>query len=152
MATINDEVVSTLNELIEACRDGEEGFRTAAQAVDDDHLRTLFNNYCQQRAQLAAELQREVLRLGSQPQSSGSTAGALHRGWVNLKSAIAGHDDGAVLSECERGEDVAIEQYQHALNANLPSNIKQVVSRQYAAINAAHDRIRELEKAHEKAS
>ena len=53
----NNQIISRLDRLIETCHDAELGFRMAANAVEDEHLRILFNNYCQQRAQLAAELQ-----------------------------------------------------------------------------------------------
>lgn len=152
MTLTNDQVVSTLNGLIETCHNGEEGFRNAAGKAEEDHLKTLFNNYCQQRAQLAAELEQEVRRLGGEAETGGTVAGAMHRGWMNVKAAATGSDDAALLAECERGEDVAVEAYEDALNAALPANIKQVVSRQFAAIKAAHDRIRELEKTHVKAS
>jgi uncharacterized protein (TIGR02284 family) len=153
MSTGNDETIAKLNQLITTCSDAEKGFRTAANSVEEEHLRILFNNYCQQRVQLAAELQKEVRRLGGTPETAGSAAGgsaagAIHRGWMNLKSAVAGHDDTAILTECEQGEDVAIEEYEHTLQADLPPNVRQVVSRQYAAVRAARDRIRELEKSH----
>jgi len=148
MTLATGQIIKTLNSLIETCRDGEEGFRVAAEHVEDDHLKTLFENYCQQRAQLASELEHEVRRLGKHPENQGSTAGALHRGWINLKSAVTGRDDSAILAECEHGEDVAVEAYQEALSIALPAALKQIVSRQYSAIKAAHDRIRELEKTH----
>ena len=63
----NDNPVSTLNNLIETCKDGEDGFRAAADGVKDSNLRTLFLTYSQQRAQFAAELQNEVRLRGGGP-------------------------------------------------------------------------------------
>jgi uncharacterized protein (TIGR02284 family) len=146
MSIGNDDTIAKLNQLIETCSDAEKGFRTAANSVEDEHLGILFNNYCQQRVQLVAELQKEVRRLGGTAETGGSAAGAIHRGWINMKSAVTGHDDAAILAECERGEDAAIEEYENTLQADLPQNVRQVVSRQYAAVRAARDRIRELEK------
>lgn len=145
-------VIATLNDLLETCRDGEEGFRLAAEHVEDEHLRTLFTSYCEQRSQLARELRKEISKLGGTADDTGSVSAALHRGWMNLKEAITGHDDAAILAECERGEDVAIDQYRKALECDLPADVRRVVNRQHAAVAAAHDRIRELEKAHEKVS
>jgi uncharacterized protein (TIGR02284 family) len=108
MAIDNDEVISTLNNLIETCKDGQNGFRTAAEGVKDTKLTTLFYTCSQQRGQFAAELQNEVRRLGGDPEKTGSTAAVLHRGWINIKSAVTGEDEGAVISECERGEDSAV--------------------------------------------
>jgi uncharacterized protein (TIGR02284 family) len=147
MATTNDEVISTLNNLIETCKDGQEGFRTAAEGVKNSELKTLFNTYSQQRAQFAAELQSEVRRLGGDPENTGSVAATLHRGWINIKSAVTGEDEGAVIAECERGEDSAVKNYKDAQATGLPSDVSAIVERQYGQVKEAHDRIRSLEKA-----
>lgn len=147
----NDNVISTLNNLIETCKDGENGFRTASDGVKNSELKTLFLTYSQQRAQFAAELQNEVRTLGGDPEDTGSVAATLHRGWINIKSTVTGEDEGAIISECERGEDSAVRNYQEALNADLPANIHSVVQRQYTQVKEAHDRIRTLERADERA-
>jgi len=152
MALDNDEVIATLNNLVETCKDGQNGFRTAAEGIKNSELTTLFNTYSQQRAQFAAELQSEVRRLGGEPEETGSTAAAVHRGWINIKSAVTGEDEAAVISECERGEDAAVEAYEEALEADLPNDVKAIVSRQFSQVKEAHDRIRSLEKANAKTS
>lgn len=140
----NDDVISTLNELIETCKDGQEGFRQAAEGVERSDLKSLFFEFSQQRAHFAGELQSVVQSLGGDPETSGSTAGALHRGWINLKSALTGKDEKAILNECERGEDSAKETYQDALEEQLPSNVLEIVQNQYESILQAHDRVKML--------
>ncbi len=84
----NKEVISTLNSLIETLKDGQEGFRQASEAVKDSQLKTLFNELSMQRSKFAGELQSQAIQLGeSNPEDSSSTAGALHRAWINMKSA-----------------------------------------------------------------
>ncbi len=143
----NDDVISTLNNLIETCKDGQTGFQTAAEGVNNSELKTLFYNYSQQRAQFAGELQNEVLRLGGDPEKTGSVAASLHRGWINIKSAVTGKDDAAVIAECERGEDSAVSNYKDALKEKVPADIRSVIDQQYAKVQEAHDRIRALDKA-----
>lgn len=147
MAIDNDNTISTLNNLIETCKDGENGFREASDGVKSGELKTLFLTYSQQRAQFAGELQNEVLRLGGDPEKSGSIVASLHRGWINIKSAVTGEDEGAVIAECERGEDSAVKNYQEALNADLPANIRSTIEQQFTQVKEAHDRIRTLERA-----
>lgn len=143
----NDKAISCLNNLIETCKDGQDGFRTAAEGVARADLKTLFNTFSQQRAQFGAELQNEVRRLGGDPEKTGSVAASLHRGWINIKSAVTGKDDNAVIAECERGEDSAVSNYEEAArDENLPANLREIVARQYAAVKEAHDRIRSLER------
>lgn len=143
----NDEVISTLNGLIETCRDGQNGFKAAAEGVDDSALKQLFYGYSQQRASFVGELQDEVRRLGGDPENSGSVAASLHRGWIDIKSAVTGGDDSSIISECERGEDSAVKTYSDALGKDLPAGVRPVVERQFASVKEAHDRIRSLERA-----
>ena len=71
----------------------------------------------------------------------------LHRGWVDIKSTITGMDEGAVLAECERGEDVAKKAYEEALAKDLPGDIRSIVERQYQGVRQHHDRVRQLRNA-----
>jgi len=142
------ETISTLNSLIETLKDGQEGFRQASEAVKDSQLKSLFNELSLQRSKFAGELQNQVIQLGeSDPEKTSSTAGAMHRAWINIKSAITSGDDHAILAECERGEDSAVEEYKKALDDGLSPSAQELVSRQFAEIKAAHDRIRSLRDA-----
>ena len=75
-------------------------------------------------------------------------SGAVHRGWMNIKSAVAGKSDSAIIAEAERGEDVAVNAYEKALRADLPPDLQLKIQRQFTQIKAAHDRVRELEKSY----
>ncbi len=101
-------------------------------------------SYARQRAEFATALQSEVARLGVKPEKDGSIAGAIHRGWINLKTALTSNDDQAVINECERGEDSAVEAYQEAMKADLAPQVQALVSKQYQSVKAAHDKIRDL--------
>lgn len=143
------EIISTINSLIETLKDGQEGFKQASEAVKDSNLKSLFSEFSLQRAKFAAELQGEARILGeSEPEESSSAAGAMHRAWINLKSAVTSGDDHAILAECERGEDSAIKEYKDAMEEqNLSSPIREIVSRQYSEVKSAHDRIKQLRDA-----
>jgi uncharacterized protein (TIGR02284 family) len=71
----------------------------------------------------------------------------LHRGWINIKSAITGQDESSILNEAERGEDAAKKAYKDALEQTLPANVNAVVQRQAEAVNTAHDKVRNLRDA-----
>jgi uncharacterized protein (TIGR02284 family) len=144
MADSTSDYISRLNELIETCKDGERGFRDAAEGVNRADLRETFKEYARQRTQFANELQRHVMRLGGDPETTGSAAGAMHRGWLNLKAAITGKDDEAILNEAERGEDAAVKSYQEVLERDLPSDLRAVMENQYQEILKAHNHVKAL--------
>jgi uncharacterized protein (TIGR02284 family) len=140
----NHQVVATLNKLLETTKDGEEGFRTCAEAVTNPRLKTVFEDAARRCDGGAAELQAEIRKLGGEPAATGTVGGSLHRAWTNIKSSITGKDEHAVLAECERGEDAAKSAYEAALKEDLPPNVKAIVQRQYQGVKENHDRIRNM--------
>ena len=141
---MSDDVTSVLNDLIETSRDGEQGFRTAAEDTRNPELRTVFLARAEDCARAVADLRHVISRLGGEPQERGSLAGAVHRGWVNLKAAAGGRTDLAILEECERGEDVAKARYRKALEAQLPDDIRTIVQKQFDGVQRNHDQVRDL--------
>lgn len=142
------EIISTVNSLIETLKDGQEGFRQASEAVQDSELKSLFNEYSLQRSKFAGELQDEIRQLGESDLETGSSvAGSVHRAWINLKAAVTTQNDHAILAECERGEDSAVAEYEKATTAELPSPLRETVSRQADQVKVAHDRVRNLRDA-----
>lgn len=142
--TNNSEVIDTLNELIQTSKDGEEGFHTCADNARDPQLKTFFSNRAQSCAAAVAELQDMVRAHGGDPETRSDLSGALHRRWVDLKSTLTGNDDEAVLSECERGEDVAVSSYRRALGRNLPAEVRALIERQYQGVLHNHDQVKSL--------
>jgi uncharacterized protein (TIGR02284 family) len=144
---MNDKAISTLNSLIETVKDGEQGFRTAAEGLQDPQVKSEFLEYSRQRAHMARELQDEVRRLGADPEKSGSVSGSVHRGWMNIKSVVTGKNDASIIAEAERGEDVAKLAFENALKEDLPSTTLALVRKQAAQVREVHDRVRALEQA-----
>jgi uncharacterized protein (TIGR02284 family) len=85
-----------------------------------------------------------VRRLGGDPETTGSVAATLHRGWIDLKSAVTGRDDAAIITECERGEQLAVKNYEDALEQELPPETRAIVERQYRGTVQNLERVRAL--------
>jgi uncharacterized protein (TIGR02284 family) len=156
-----DDVVDTLNDLINTCKDGEYGFSSCAKHAKSPELRSLFSQRATECQQAAAELQTLVLQYGGQPEDSGSVSGALHRGWVSVRGALSASDDKSMLDECERGEDAALARYREALRGSsltdeaLPQQVRTVIERQLQGVQRNHDQIkalRERERARDSSS
>jgi uncharacterized protein (TIGR02284 family) len=148
MQAPTDSTISHLNHLIETCKDGQEGFRAAANNVKDSAYTSFFVEFAAERARFATELQEFVRSFGEGAEKTSSISGALHRGWIDLKAALTSGDEHAVLAECERGEDFAVAAYREALeDTELSAGARAIIQRQATAIQRAHDRVRDLRDA-----
>lgn len=140
----HDKAITTINNLIETCKDGEKGFREAAEGLKSPDIKAKFLQYSQQRAEMSRELQTLVRGMGGDPETSGSMSASLHRGWIDLKAALTGRDEAAILAEAERGEDVAKNAYENALKEALPPDAQMVVQQQAMHVQQAHDNVKHL--------
>jgi uncharacterized protein (TIGR02284 family) len=144
MTLKNAEVVSVLNDLIETCEDGIHGFKTAADAVQNPSAKALFISRLPKIELGERELKAEVRRFGGDPDARGTAAGALHRGWINLKAAITGKSEEAIVAECVRGEEHATQTYEDALQKDLPAETRTIIERQYRGVVENLERVRAL--------
>jgi len=140
----HSDLIDTLNHLVSTCKDGEYGFLSCAEHVKSGNLRSVFSARAEECRQAAAELQSLIQQNGGKPDDGGTATGAMHRGWVAVKATLTGASDLAMLEECERGEDSAMERYRKALEEPLPSECLLVVQRQYEGIKRNHAQVRSL--------
>lgn len=131
--------------------DSAEGFTAAAKRVEDPRVADLFREYATQRSKNAEELKAAVAFNGEEPADSGTTAGTLHRWWLEIRGTVTGHDTASVLAEAERGEDSIKHHYEDAIKECSGSPIIQLLTKQYENVKAAHDRVRDLRDAYKAA-
>ncbi|GAB2941966.1 PA2169 family four-helix-bundle protein [Hymenobacter coalescens] len=150
MSAITPESARAFNDLVEINKTGAKGYQEAAEGVSNPQLKAELSRLSQQRAQFASELEQHARQLGVQsPSQEGTIEGALtdaaaavHRGWINLKSAITGQNDTAILGECETGDSVALEAYETALKSDrIPAQASSVIQKQHGEILAAKNQI-----------
>jgi uncharacterized protein (TIGR02284 family) len=139
----NDRPESVLTKVIDTAKDGEKGFREAAEHFKSPELKSMANQVSSERASFARELEPELLTQGKEKVPEGSAAGSVHRAWIDIKTALGGGDQ-TILDWLEQGEDYAKKIYQEALNSNLPASALQIVRRQYERVLATHDQVRAL--------
>lgn len=137
-----------LHHLIDICKDGERGFRAAADHVSDPTLKSLFTELAEQRKRFAEELLPHLQRLGGPPDAEGTHAGSLHRGWMLLKGLAPGRHDHHIVTEAERGEHAAVKAYEEALHGLLPPTVSDLIEAQRDAMLRATDRIRAVDMKH----
>ena len=140
----NDDAIGTLNHLISIAKDGVNGMNSAAEQANNPTVKSKLSSLSQERSRVATELQDVVRRLGGNPDDSGTTLGAVHRTYMSVKDKVTGTSDQALLDECERGEDVAVREFQQALSKDLPADIKQTVQSLFTQVKSSHDQVKSL--------
>jgi uncharacterized protein (TIGR02284 family) len=129
---------TVLNSLIETCKDGERGLLHAAELVKSPALKTFFTDTAGRRAHFAAELLPHAHRLGGTATADGTTGATLHRKWMDVRSALSGHDDNAVTSEAARGDSITVLAFKSAVEGSLPATVRDIVEGAYHELQASH--------------
>jgi uncharacterized protein (TIGR02284 family) len=141
------EVRAVLDNLIEITKDGQEGYRLAAEHATDPGLKQAFAERSANRARFVSQLQDLQARYGARdPEEGGSMSGSLHRAWMQIRAAVNRREDQAILEEAERGEDAAVEAYREALTHQppLPADAVTTVQAQAMEVKEDHDFVRDL--------
>lgn len=138
------QLIDTLNDLIETCKDGELGFDTCAANAESHVVREVFVARGRDCRDAADELQALVVAHGGQPEDRGSAKGAVERGWTSLLGTVGGRSDKRMLEAAERGEDHALATYREAVGTDLPPDVRAVVERQMQGLYRNHAQIRTL--------
>jgi uncharacterized protein (TIGR02284 family) len=140
--------VTVLNTLIGTLIDSIEGYQKSAADTANPTFAEKFNARAQERQQVLTKLQAAVARLGGQPEDESTTAGAAHRGWINLKEAVLGRDDEAIINEVERGEDYLKEKFEAAReNMDLGPEARAAVEEAWTSVKSGHDEMSALKHA-----
>lgn len=145
MQTDQPKTVQVLNSLIETTLDSANGYREAAENINAAEYKTKFAQRAAERSELARRLQDEVRSFGGEPEDDQSFIGKVHNKFVELKNAITGDSDSAVISEVERGEDFIKGKFEAALkNEDIPVRARDVLEQAYTSIKADHDEVSRL--------
>ncbi len=140
-------IVNALEDLIEVCRDGQNGYRDGSEHAKNPELKTLLSEVSLERAKFAGDLENEAIRFGkSDVNRTGSTMGAIHRGWTDLKANLGGGDD-SILSSMETGDNYAKEHFDKYINDNeLPDEVLGMIRNQAQAVVGTIDRVRAMRR------
>ena len=134
--------ITTLNTLTTTLIDSVNGYRDAAENSESGRFQELFRTNADERSRVVEELRAEVRRLGGDPEDDASTLGQMHQRWLDLKAAVTGHDDKAIINEVERGEDYLKGKFTAALESgHLAGDSRAAVERAYQSVLKGHDQM-----------
>lgn len=144
--------IRTLNGLIATTIDSVDGYTEAAKDSDNNRFGTMFTSRASERRQVTTKLQQEVTRLGGNPEDDGTVLAGAHRVFLNLKAAVTGKDDKAIVNEVEAGEDHIKAKFEDALeDSELSPQVRAIVQECYGSVKQGHDEMRDLKHSMERA-
>lgn len=137
----NETISRALTDIINLNRTSVKGYQEAAEEVKSADIKAKLGEYSQQRAGFVADLEGFAKQYGMEAPAESTiesvatdAAAAVHRGWINIKSAITGQSDSAVLEAAETGEATALKAYETVLATDIPAGAKSVFQQQHDAI------------------
>lgn len=140
------ETIEVLNDLIQINNDRITGYEKAirdAQPEDTD-LKILYASMVAESHRMKITLSTEVQTLGAETEQGTTTSGKIYRTWNDIKAVFSGHTRQATLLNCEKGEEATQHAYRQALNHELPSYIRELLTRQQEALQSSMDDIRTM--------
>jgi uncharacterized protein (TIGR02284 family) len=137
------EIVSVLNNLIETNLDRIKGYEKAASDAEDSEIKELCLSFASQSKAFKTQLEQLVREYNGKPLENGSAKGVVYRAAMEVKHSISDSKK-SVLSSCETGEDVALENYKHAKIDSLgfPARVVTIILNQNSEIIKALEKIR----------
>ncbi len=145
----NKDVLATANSLITTLIDSINGYRDAAANAEGTRFQELFRSMADQRSVVVEELREQVVQAGGDPPDDGSLMGTTHQRFLDLKAAITGRDDKAIINEVERGEDYLKEKFETLTSAEdlMSPELRAAVQRAWESVREGHDKISQLKHA-----
>nr|WP_294862287.1 PA2169 family four-helix-bundle protein [uncultured Fluviicola sp.] len=149
MGTNNQEIIASLNNLVQINNDRIQGYLTAAEETDQDDLKRVFSEMMTASQECRRELVQEISKLGGTPVEGTTVSGKIFRVWMDVKAALTSKDRKAILNSCEFGEDAAVKTYQAEIDGNALNGTEYllIVKDQFSKIKSGHDKIKQLRDA-----
>lgn len=120
--------------------DSHIGYDQGRRLTSDRFLRIEFAELAEKREKMAQEVDALLRQKDEAPRKGGSTLGAAHRVFLDLKGSLFGQGRNRVLREVVRGEAALEDAFGEALDAELPVEARQLLQRQHRQVRATRDR------------
>ena len=147
MLKTNIELINNCEELLQKNRDAEKGYAKAAIISTSSDIKYFFRKKSDERRIFNISLKNELVRSFEAIKDESSFDGAVHRTWMDIKSFLSGNNDKAMLEEAIRGDEAAIEEYDHILlKENLPISLGLLIKKQKLKIQSDLDAVKKLRK------
>ncbi len=136
--------VDSLKRLHRSSKDGAYGFARCSELTRDAGLKHFFARRAAECARAAADLQRMILQRDGTIENTDVAFGAMHRGWLALRSRVAADGERALVEQRLLGQDAAAQCYGEMLALPLPALLRMALEQQHEGVLRNRDRLRAL--------
>lgn len=141
------QIKKDLEEIIDICNDGVNGYETAADKIEDkdESLKTLFLRLAQQRKGFIENIRTEANRLGIEFKETGTVKGFFHRTWLTAKANFSSDEKVKVIEEAMTGEKKAMDVYSGVIaDTELPDYLRDTLKEQQLLVKIAIQQLSDL--------
>jgi len=146
----NEKTTDILNDLLNITNDRIAGFETVEGKVWESYsdLKGEYDHMISESKIMKNELINLIQDKGGKADDSATTAGALHRTWIDLKNSFTGgKNEKSTLENVVYGEKNAVEAYEKALSSgDLCSESTKLLSNQLRQLRDSYTKFKNIEE------
>jgi len=145
----NEKEVSVLNDLLQITNDRIEGFSKVESKVWETYsgLKDDYNRLVSHSQTMKSELMQLIRNSVGTAEDTTTTAGTIHRAWIDIKNSFAADKDRSTLQIVVFGENAAIKAYQNALDSgDLSQETARKILDQLHHLEASYHTFENLDK------
>ncbi|MGC1471170.1 MAG: PA2169 family four-helix-bundle protein [Psychroserpens sp.] len=127
-----DPNIEKLRDVLKNNEDAVKGYGKAAENASEIGLKSYFQNKSKERLNFITSLRGALphMDMGT-GEIDGSTTGAVHRTWMDVKAFFSSGNDEAMLEEAIKGDRAAVSDYEKILgDGNLPPAAEEMIRQQ----------------------
>ncbi len=138
---------TVLRILIQLYRNSEKGFTVAREGLTDGHLRGLFRQFAQQRAQQVTEVLSELEQYcpeGMRDDFDDAEDEYLPCAWTQIRAALGSGTESTLIHKCGEGTENLLRTYENVLKVPLPRSTRALLHRHLIETRSTQNLLKSL--------
>lgn len=147
MESNHKNTANILEHLLIRTNNAREAYRNAAKNAHNRPMISFFEDAARLHEQFSEKLKQEIEKLGGTPKDKTTLDADADRFWLDFASIIVRRNEPAILENCAKAEQKAIEEYDKLMiQGDLDENVRNVLKDQRDRAHALFLELKELER------
>lgn len=135
---------TTLNELIQVTRDGQNFYTEAVTRVHSPLLKAVFHGIIDAKTQLIKALSEHVRVRGELPSPAGTLSGTFRKLYAEVTLRLAERNDATFVARLEESEDRLLDAFEAAAAHTDDADLRGIILRYLPKVRLCHEQMRNL--------